>query len=198
MVGPLRRSIVRHPFVWFYAISVAIVVATIPLFILTGAQEEVDRAFVLTGEPFNTDLLTWGRLVWGHPPALLGAFLAIVQVAAPDIAVAIVVPIAFGWRGIIDLKRRFRFWPSAMPWREGLGVWLRMLAVFMAMSLMTAGLSTWLVPVPGFQWKLDMRPAPLLLGVTTAMFLDGGALFEENGWRAFALPACSGRSGTCP
>lgn len=110
------------------------------------------------------------------------------QVAAPDIAVLIVVPIAFGWPGLVDLKRRFRFWPREVPWQKGLRAWLGMLLLFASLSLATAVLSRWLLPVAGFQWQPNLRPLPLLAGLATAMFLDGGALFEENGWRGFALP----------
>lgn len=182
-------TIVRQaPLTWFYSLSVAIVILTIPLFIVTGAQEAIDQAFIITGAPFNTDLLTWGRLVAAYPDTALGAALALLQVGAPDIAVLIVVPLAFGWRGLIDLKRRFRFWPREMPWRRGIGVWLVAMLTFVLLSLATAALNQWVLPVESFTWHPDLRPLPLVGGLLTAMLLDGGGLFEENGWRGFALP----------
>lgn len=188
----MRRQIIemisRAPLAWFYGISILIAVLTIPLFLLTGAQEAIDRAFTITGAPFNTDLVTWIRLVVAYPDAAFGAFLAVLQVAAPDLAVAVVVPTVFGWRGLRDLERRFRFWPRDLPWRRGVAAWVGAVSVFVGMSLATAALSRWVLPVEGFTWSWDRQVAPLALGLLTAMFLDGGALFEENGWRGFALP----------
>jgi uncharacterized protein len=185
---PIANAIRRAPLTWFYAISLLIVMLTIPLFLLSGAQEALDRAFTLTGAPFNTDLITWFRLVAAYPAAAPGAAIAILQVAAPDIAALIVAPIAFGWAGLRDLERRFRFWPRTLPWQRGAAAWAGAILLFITMSLATAALSRWLLPVEGFTWQLDLRPAPLALGLLTALFLDGGALFEETGWRGFALP----------
>jgi uncharacterized protein len=184
----LATSIKKHPLIWFYILSVLIVILIIPAFILTGAGDGVDQAFQQTGLSFNTDLVTWGRLVAAFPPALPGALLALLQVASPDIAVAIVVGIAYGRRGLIDLKKRFRFWSKDITWQQGLKTWATCILTFLAMSLATAALSHSVLPIEGFVWDLNLLPIPFLGSLLVTMFLDGGALFEENGWRGFALP----------
>ena len=187
MAHLLVRLIRRAPLAWFYAISLLIPILTIPLFLVMGAQEAIDRAFVLSGAPFNTDLLTWSRLVAAYPPAVLGAALALLQVAAPDIAALIVAPLAFGRQGLVGLRRRFRFWPHGWSWRRGLRPWLGATTLFVGLSLATAALSRWVLPVEGFSWP-GFSPTSFVVGLLVAMFLDAGGLFEESGWRGFALP----------
>lgn len=184
----LRQFVRRHPLGAYYTLSVLIVIITIPLFLLTGAQEAVDRAFTLAGIPFNTDLVTWGRLVLAYPDAWFGALLAVVQVGAPDIAVLLVAPVAFGWAGLAALKRRFRFWAPGIGWWRGLGAWAGAVLTFAGMSLATAALSRWVFPVEGFVWRVQPLTLGFAGGLLITMFLDGGGLLEENGWRGFALP----------
>lgn len=184
----LTNSIKRRPLIWFYSLSVLIVVLIIPVFIITGAGDAVDQAFQKTGMPFNTDLVTWFQLVVAYPPAFLGAMLALLQVASPDIAVAIAAGTAYGRRGLLDLKRRFRFWSRDIDWVEGCNIWLSCILIFAGMSLATAALSRAILPVEGFVWNLNLLSLDFIRGFFIAMFLDGGALFEENGWRGFALP----------
>ncbi len=184
----LAAHIKRHPLAWFYVLSVLIVILIIPAFIITGAGDTVTQAFEQTGSPFNTDLVTWVRLVSAFPSAFPGALLALLQVASPDIAVVIVVRIAYGRKGFLDLKSRFRFWSRETPWRHGIQSWASCVSIFAGMSLATAGLSRFILPIEGFDWNLNFLSFGFLSGLLIAMFLDGGALFEENGWRGFALP----------
>jgi hypothetical protein len=57
------------------------------------------------------------------PEAFPDIFLAIVQVAAVDIAVLVVAKLAYEQKGIADLKNRFRFWQSNIPWQRALKIW---------------------------------------------------------------------------
>jgi membrane protease YdiL (CAAX protease family) len=184
----LSASIKKHPLAWFYALSVLIVIFIIPVFIVTRAGDAVDQAFQQTGIPFNTDLVTWFRLVTAFSSAFPGALLALLQVASPDIAVVIVVGIAYGRKGFIDLKSRFRFWSKEITWKQGIQTWVNCISIFAGMSLATAGLSHFILPVDGFVWNLNILSIGFFGSFLAAMFLDGGALFEENGWRGFALP----------
>jgi len=172
----------------YYAISVLLVVLVIPVFIVSGAGEGVDQGFEKSGLPFNTDLVTWVRVVAAHPPAWLGAALAILQVASPDIAVFIVMAIGFGAGPLRDLFGRFRFWSAEVPAGRGILIWVLCVAVFAGMSVSTGVLSERILVVDSFEWAPKILYGGLPLGFLIAMFLDGGALFEENGWRGFALP----------
>lgn len=184
----LQASIRQHPIVWFYALSVLIVILIIPVYITTGAGDSVNQAFQKTGVPFNTDLVTWIRLVVAFPAALLGMLLALLQVASPDIAVAIVVGIAYGRKEFLELKSRFRFWSREIAWKQGVQTWVSCISIFAGMSLATAGLSLSILPVEEFVWNPNFLSVSFLGKFLVAMFLDGDALFEENGWRGFALP----------
>lgn len=82
---------------------------------------------------------------------------------------------------------RFRFWSAEVGWRRGLRVWAVMVVTFVGLSLATAGLDA-LVLSPA-QWRWSPPSVPSLLGgLLVAMFLDAGALLEENGWRGYARP----------
>ena len=63
-----------------------------------------------------------------------------------------------------------------------------MTATFIGASLATAALDAWLMPAGRWTWHGGWGWGGLALGLLVAMFLDLGAVFEENGWRGFALP----------
>ncbi|WP_410812721.1 CPBP family intramembrane glutamic endopeptidase [Micromonospora sp. 067-2] len=193
-VGGLRARIADRPVLWFWLIAVAIELVVIPVFLLSGAQEGVDAALTATGTDFNTDLVTAFRLVLNDHRAMAGVVLSLIQVAAPDIAVLMVGLLA-GRHHLRQVARRWRFWSPATGWRRGLRIWLQMVAVFCAMNLATAGLNAMTARDEGFVWNVRPLLWPLLIGLVIAMFLDGGAVFEENGWRGFALPLLQTRYG---
>lgn len=189
-----RRAVARRPVLWFWLVAVGIELVVIPAFLLSGAQAGLDAALTSTDTDFNTDLVTAARLVIADGRALAGVALALVQVAAPDLAVILVCAVMGGgeWRRV---ARRFRFWSRRVGRRRGLRVWAAMTAVFVAMNLGTAGLNALTAGDDGFVWNVRPLVLPLLLGLLVAAFLDAGAVFEENGWRGFALPRLQQRYG---
>lgn len=182
-----RQSMARRPVLWFWLIAVGVELLVIPIFLLSGAQEAIDAALTATGMDFNTDLVSAAKLICADPRALAGVALSLVQVAAPDLAVLIVCAV-IGEGHLRRVGRRFRFWGPRVGWRRGLRIWAMVVAVFTAMNLATAGLNALTATDDGFVWNVRPLWWPLLLGLLVAMFLDGGAVFEENGWRGFALP----------
>ncbi|MGN9811735.1 CPBP family glutamic-type intramembrane protease [Micromonospora sp. BQ11] len=189
-----RRAVARRPVLWFWLIAVGIELVVVPVFLLSGAQQALDDAIVATGAGFNTDLVSAARLVLDDRRALAGVLLALTQVAAPDLAVLVVGVIAGGGH-LRRVGRRFRFWAPRLGARRGLTVWAGAVAVFTAMNLATAGLNALTADAYDFRWNVAPLWWPLLVGLLVAMFLDAGAVFEENGWRGFALPLLQHRYG---
>ena len=188
MVRQFTDSVKKYPIVWYYFISVLIVILIIPVFLLTGANVAVERSLEKTGIQFNTDLVTAFRVVSAEPGAFFGVILAILQVAAPDIAVFIVASIAYGRKGLLELKNRFRFWHPDINWQYALRIWGICILVFSLMNLASAGLNKLLLSEKDFVWDINFFSINFWSGLIIAMFLDAGGLFEENGWRGFALP----------
>jgi uncharacterized protein len=188
MVRQYTKSVKKYPLVWYYVISVLIVILIIPVFLLTGADVTVERSLEKTGIQFNTDLVTAFRVISAEPGAFLGVILAILQVAAPDIAVFIVASIAYGRKGLLELKNRFRFWHQDINWQYALRIWGTCVLVFSLMNLASAGLNKLLLSEKDFVWDINFFSISFWSGLIIAMFLDAGGLFEENGWRGFALP----------
>ncbi|MBI4784037.1 MAG: CPBP family intramembrane metalloprotease [Oscillatoriophycideae cyanobacterium NC_groundwater_1537_Pr4_S-0.65um_50_18] len=177
----------NHPLIWFYVISVLIEIVIIPVFYFTGAADVLMSAIETLGIPFKTDLVTAFRVVLAAPSAFPGVFLSIVQVAAVDIAVFIVASIAFGQTGMADLKNRFRFWKREIPFQYALKTWGVCIVIFSLINLAAAGLNRLMFP-GSFVWEVNFSPAHFLVSLAITLFLDIGGLFEENGWRGFALP----------
>ncbi|MUG99029.1 CPBP family intramembrane metalloprotease [Scytonema sp. UIC 10036] len=105
----------------------------------------------------------------------------------------VVVKIAYGQKGLADLKNRFRFGKKGMKWQHTISVWGTCLFTFSAMNLATGALNQ-IVLAPGdFTWNVNLFSSDFLVGFLIAMFLDAGAVFEENGWRGFTLPLLQSR-----
>lgn len=161
--------------------------AIIPVFYFSGADEGLKSALEKSGIPFKADLVTAFRVVLAAPEAFLGVLLAITQVAAVDIAVFIVAKISYGKQGINNLKARFRLWKKDIPQQRALKIWGNCIVLFSLINLAAAGLNKLMFP-DFFVWDVNLSPIQFLLSFAITLFLDVGGLFEENGWRGFALP----------
>lgn len=193
----IRASMKRRPVAWFFALSMAIEIAVLAVFLLSGAAGKLEAAIEASGLGYRTDFISAFRLVLLEPESSLGVFLSILQPLSPDIAAFAVAALAFGLGGIggvAALVRRYRFWSRDVGWRRGLRVWGLMLFTFLAMSLATGGLNYLLAPPGSFEWA----NTPILswafpLALLASIFLDIGGVTEETGWRGFALPLLQAR-----
>jgi membrane protease YdiL (CAAX protease family) len=196
-VVKVREYMRRRPVSWFFALSLAIEIVVIAVFLLSGAAAQLEAAIESSGLGYRTDFVSAARLVVLEPQSSLGVFLSILQPLSPDIAAFAVAALAFGLGGIggvVALVRRYRFWSRNVGWKRGLRVWGLMLSTFLAMSLATAGLNYLFAPPGSFEWV----NTPLLswtfpLALLASVFLDIGGVTEETGWRGFALPLLQAR-----
>lgn len=189
--GPPRHAVLRF---WIVATALEVVLAVVLL--LSGADAAVEAGIAATGLAFNTDLVTAVLLVVLYPAAALGVVLALLQVAAPDAAVLVVARrVRRGPGSLADVASRFRFWSRDVGARRGAAVWLQMIAAFVALSLATAGLNLLVLGPQEHRFVPPASALALVGGLLVALFLDAGALFEENGWRGYALPLLLRRHG---
>ncbi|MBI4939245.1 MAG: CPBP family intramembrane metalloprotease, partial [Actinobacteria bacterium] len=111
--------------------------------LLTGADVAVGRGLEASGLDFSTDLVTAVRLCILYPAAVLGVTLAVAQVAAPDLAVAVVarrVPRGPGSLRAVAALLRFR--GHGVSRRAASAVWAQALLVLGAAGLATAALNS--------------------------------------------------------
>lgn len=182
--GMDRVDLPRRPVLTFWLVAVALEVALGVAFLLTGADAAIEAGLSKAGIDFSSDLLTAARVVVVYPAALTGVALALAQVAAPDLAVLAVARIRGGRRLLHAVRRRLRPWSPAVGARTGLRIWSVVIVTFSACNLASGLLHRSFVPAD-FTWHVTGSTLALL---PVAMFLDAGALLEENGWRGFALP----------
>ena len=174
----------RRPVLTFWSIAVALEVLLGIAFLLTGADAAIETGLSKAGIDFSSDLITAVHVVVVYPAALVGVLLALAQVAAPDLAVYVVARIRGGRPLLRAVGRRFRPWSREVGARRGIHIWITVVVVFTCCNLASGLLHRALVP-DDFTWHLSWTVLALL---PVAMFLDAGALLEENGWRGFALP----------
>ncbi len=190
----IRASMKRHPVAWFFALSLAIEIAVVALFLSSGAAGKLEAAIEASGLGYRTDFISAFRLVLLEPESTLGVFLSVLQPLSPDIAAFAVAALAFGLGGVVTLIRRYRFWSRDVGWRRGVRVWGLMLFTFLAMSLATAGLNYLLAPSGSFEWvNTPILSWAFPLALLASIFLDIGGVTEETGWRGFALPLLQAR-----
>jgi len=190
----IRSSMKRRPVAWFFALSLAIEIAVIAVFLSSGAAGKLEAAIEASGLGYRTDFISAFRLVLLEPESTLGVFLSVLQPLSPDIAAFAVAALAFGLGGVVTLIRRYRFWSRDVGWRRGLWVWGLMLFTFFAMSLATGGLNYLLAPQGSFEWvNTSILSWAFPLALLASIFLDIGGVTEETGWRGFALPLLQAR-----
>jgi uncharacterized protein len=186
-----KVSLPRRPLLLYWLIAVAIEFVLAAVFILTGADAAIETALQKAGLDFATDFITAARGVIAYPAATLGVALSLLQVAAPDLAVVGVSILKGGRRLRRVVISRFRFWSCEVGARRGLAVWGATIVTFTACNLVSGLLHQYVIS-DELTWQLGWSNLALL---PVAMFLDAGAVLEENGWRGYCMPVALKRLG---
>lgn len=179
----------RYAVLRFWAVATALEVVLAAALLCSGGDAAVSRGLDAAGLQFNTDLVTAVRVLSVYPAATVGVLLALAQVAAPDLAVLVVArKLRSGPASLAAVAKRFRFWSAQVGRRAGLAVWGQMMVTFLGLSLATAALNAVLLPVGEWHWSPDLLSWGFVGALLFTVFLDAGALLEENGWHGYALP----------
>ncbi|MEI9994197.1 MAG: CPBP family intramembrane glutamic endopeptidase [Rhizomicrobium sp.] len=135
-------------------------------------------------------LLPLLQAVWGQPVLVI----AVLASAIPSLVAIVLVAMKDGAGGLASLFGRLRPWLGGVKASEGLSIWLRLMAVVVAVQLVTFVAQVLFSGAAG--WTVSFNPAllsaaaiPLLL---EAMFLNQGGLLEELGFRGYGLPLLQG------
>jgi membrane protease YdiL (CAAX protease family) len=130
--------------------------------------------------------ITWGIgllfLVLLHIP--LHLWLLLPLIAGPTVSAFIMTAVTEGKAGVGRLLRRYVLWRVGLPW------YLLVLIGIPALLLLSILVLPGGMAVVRHQLLMPIYPVSFIL----ALFL-GGPLFEEPGWRGFALPRLQQRFG---
>jgi membrane protease YdiL (CAAX protease family) len=113
---------------------------------------------------------------WGAPALIVG----------PTLAAFLMAWATEGRAGVLDLLHRFILWRVGARWHL-FALFAIPATVLLSYLVIPGNLAAFRVPAPTF--------ALTYLVYFIGVFILGGALFEEPGWRGFALPRLQGRFG---
>jgi uncharacterized protein len=147
-------------------------------------QPSAPRQGVLARHPLVfffllTFVLSWG---WGWlwQALQLPVPLIYVRTAGPTIAAFVVLAIISGRPGVLSLLRSYVHWRVGVPWYLLTLIGVPVL-MFLSFVVVPGALADFVAP--------DWSFIPLYVsGFAFSVFLAGGPLLEEGGWRGFALP----------
>src|SRR5215203_3623504 len=158
-VSPLRRLLIRHPLVSFFALAYALTwLAWSPWYL----SEDGIGLLPYDGESIS-DYLNTVALILG-----------------PTLSAFIMTSVTGGRDGVRRLLRRIVLWRVGFRWY---------LFVLLGIPAIVV-LSTVAMPGALASFQAAALPSTLLLYVVAGLFFlfAGGPVFEEIGWRGFALP----------
>jgi len=156
---PREGLLVRHPLIFYFLLAYAGTwLITVPLALSANGV---------------------GLLPLGIPNGSVIFVSAVWVLLCPTLAAIIVTGATEGREGIGRLLRRYVLWRVGLRWY--LIVLLGPPAIILLATIVLPG------ALASFRTLAPLHPLPLLVSFPLVLIF-GGALFEEGGWRGFALP----------
>jgi membrane protease YdiL (CAAX protease family) len=184
-----ERRRVRKLVTVYFTLCVVLVAAILPFLLLTNVIEDSFQAMADVGlHEFKTSYLYAVEILTKAPEAWPGIALIVAQPWTPAISAFLVVLFMMSRGSLKEWFGRYRPWQPGVTAGEGLRVWGIALAVVIGLSLAKAVISS-VVVGDRFLWSPPSLTDPMFVVLLfAAMFLDGGGLAEEGGWRGFLQP----------
>ena len=182
----MRNLIQQRPILTFFILAFAIG-------FLATALRVHNPGLVLEFLQHVKDTRTAPNIITGVPFALENPLFWTFYLfpAAPTIAALIIIGLGWGKAGYIDLLDRLRPWRDGVSARQGITVYLMIMAVFLSMAgfvFVKVGLED---SPEALQHVLDRyggQAVSIYAMLLVSPLLGPGGLLEEIGWRGYALP----------
>jgi uncharacterized protein len=160
----------------------------IPFFIFTDVVSAFEAAIKAAGiTEVGTTYLDAVRGFRDAPGATPAILLFMLQPWTPTIAAFLVCFFIIKRGSAADLLSRYKPW-RGVTWQRALLSWAIAFAVIAALSLLKALVRYYMLPDAAFEWNMPGFGSAFWMTLLATMFLDGGGLAEEGGWRGFAAP----------
>lgn len=196
--GPLRAWLQRRRLVAYYLLSLLSVMALIALTFRALVSDVVPNLIVFVanlGMPVN--VVGIGLFAARRPAALL----VLAFVVAPTVAALVVAALADGRRGVFALLGRLKPWGREADPARALRAYTILLVGYVAciaLYVFVAWRSHGSAVVDQMFASLAAIGVGTVAGLLVSPFLDEGGLFQELGWRGYALPLLLTRRGRSP
>lgn len=197
-VGLIRSWLQRRRLVAYYLLSLLSVMGLIALTFRELVSDVVPNLIVFVanlGMPVN--VVGIGMFAARRPAALL----VLAFVVAPTVAALAVAAMADGRRGVLSLLARLKPWGRGTPPAQALRAYAVLLfgyAACVSLYVLVAWSADGAAVVDQMFASVAAIGVGTLAGLFISPFLDEGGLFQELGWRGYALPLLLARRGRSP
>lgn len=179
----VNKTVLIH---FFLACALAALI--IPFFVFTDVVPAFEAAIKAAGiTEVGTTYLDAARGFRDAPGATPAILLFMLQPWTPTIAAFLLCIFVIKRGSAGDLLSRYKPW-RGVTWQHAMVSWLLAFGVIVLVSLLKALVRYYTMPEGWFEWKMPNFGYAFWITLLATMFVDGGGLGEEGGWRGFAAP----------
>jgi uncharacterized protein len=184
----IRRSKVNSLCGTHLLLACVLAALIIPFFLVTDVATAFETAIDQAGiTDVGTTYLDAFRAFRDAPGAAPAILLFILQPWTPTIAALMMCIFVIKRGSAVDLVSRYKPWRGVTR-QAALAAWALAIVVIIFVSLLSALLRSWTMPQSAFEWNAPSFGYAFWSMLLATMFVDGGGLAEEGGWRGFAGP----------